>query len=67
MASGSSTAKQGRPTPMDMEWAQDGRTGELFVVQARPETVQARKRRDVLETYRLGEKGPLLLKKLHKL
>ncbi len=33
------TAKRGRPTPMDMEWAKDGRTGELFIVQARPETV----------------------------
>jgi pyruvate,water dikinase len=37
---------------MDMEWAKDGRTGDLFVVQARPETVQAFKRRDLLETYR---------------
>jgi pyruvate, water dikinase len=52
--------KQGRPTPMDMEWAKDGRTGELFVVQARPETVQAQRRRDVLETYCLGEKGRLV-------
>lgn len=30
-----------KPTPMDMEWAKDGITGELFIVQARPETVQA--------------------------
>ena len=29
--------------PMDMEWAKDGETGELFIVQARPETVQARR------------------------
>ena len=29
--------------PMDMEWAKDGETGELFVVQARPETVQSRR------------------------
>ena len=36
------SAKHGRPTPMDMEWAKDGLTGELFIVQARPETVQAR-------------------------
>ena len=28
-------------TPMDMEWAKDGRTGELFIVQARPETIHA--------------------------
>ncbi len=35
---------------MDMEWAKDGRTGELFIVQARPETVQSQKALDVLET-----------------
>ena len=33
--------KNKRWTPMDIEWAKDGRTGELFIVQARPETVQA--------------------------
>ncbi len=33
--------KYGKWTPMDMEWAKDGRTGELFIVQARPETVHA--------------------------
>jgi pyruvate,water dikinase len=53
-------AKRRQPTPMDMEWAKDGRSGELFIVQARPETVQALKRRDVLETYMLSERGPLL-------
>jgi pyruvate,water dikinase len=51
------SARRGQPTPMDMEWAKDGRTGELFIVQARPETVQALKGRSVLETYRLTEKG----------
>jgi pyruvate,water dikinase len=54
------SARRGRPTPMDMEWAKDGHTGDLFIVQARPETVQALKGRDVLETYRLTEKGRLL-------
>ena len=39
------STKRGCPTPMDMEWAKDGLTGELFIVQARPETVQARKAR----------------------
>ncbi len=53
--------KKERPTPMDMEWAKDGRTGELFIVQARPETVQAEKRLDVLEVYRLAEKGRRLV------
>jgi pyruvate,water dikinase len=49
--------RRGRPTPMDMEWAKDGRSGELFLLQARPETVQSRRARDVLETYRLKERG----------
>ena len=48
-------------TPMDMEWAKDGRTGELFVVQARPETVQSQKQFDTLEIYRLLEKGQRLV------
>ena len=55
------SAKRGRLTPMDMEWAKDGRTGELFIVQARPETVQSQKSRDVLETYRLEERGTVLV------
>jgi pyruvate,water dikinase len=55
------SAKRGRPTPMDMEWAKDGRTGELFIVQARPETVHSQKRRDVLEAYRLDERGEVLV------
>jgi pyruvate,water dikinase len=54
------SARRGRPTPMDLEWAKDGRTGELFIVQARPETVQSRKDRDVIETYRLGRRGAVL-------
>ncbi|HEX6770367.1 MAG TPA: phosphoenolpyruvate synthase, partial [Candidatus Binatia bacterium] len=47
-------------TPMDMEWAKDGRTGELFIVQARPETVHSQKNLDAMEVYRLKEKGPVL-------
>ncbi|MBD2153492.1 phosphoenolpyruvate synthase [Leptolyngbya sp. FACHB-16] len=43
----------GRPTPMDVEWAKDGQTGELFVVQARPETVQSQKQANVLRSYHL--------------
>jgi pyruvate,water dikinase len=54
-------AARGEPTPMDMEWAKDGRTGELFIVQARPETVQARRSREVLEVYHLSGKGRLLV------
>ncbi|MDH3717388.1 MAG: phosphoenolpyruvate synthase [Planctomycetota bacterium] len=52
---------RGRYTPMDMEWAKDGNTGELFIVQARPETVHSQKAVDVLETYHLKESGPLLV------
>ncbi len=51
----------GKDRPMDIEWAKDGITGELFVVQARPETVQSLRRGDVLETYVLEEQGKLLL------
>lgn len=55
------TAKRGHPMPMDIEWAKDGRTGELFIVQARPETVQAQKNRDVIQTFKLKERGKVLI------
>jgi pyruvate, water dikinase len=44
---------RGMPTPMDIEWAKDGITGELFIVQARPETVQSQKSTQILKTYHL--------------
>jgi pyruvate,water dikinase len=53
--------KAGRPCPMDLEWAKDGRTGELFIVQARPETVHSRKETGVLETCSLKERGTVIL------
>ncbi|WP_009633053.1 phosphoenolpyruvate synthase [Synechocystis sp. PCC 7509] len=43
-------------TPMDMEWAKDGITGELFIVQARPETVQSQKSQNILRSYHFTEK-----------
>ncbi|MCU0550582.1 MAG: phosphoenolpyruvate synthase [Leptolyngbya sp. Prado105] len=46
---------RGMPTPMDIEWAKDGITGELFIVQARPETVQSQKTHQILRSYRFGE------------
>ncbi len=55
------SAKKGQPSPMDMEWAKDGVTGELFIVQARPETVQSRKAPDTLESYHLTKQGPVLV------
>ncbi len=48
--------------PMDIEWAKDGITGELFIVQARPETVQSRKSPYVLKDYKLISKGNVLAK-----
>lgn len=45
---------------MDMEWAKDGETGELFIVQARPETVQSR-REPSIKTYRMVEKAPPII------
>jgi pyruvate,water dikinase len=47
--------------PMDIEWAKDGESGELFIVQARPETVQARREASVMKTFELKEKGELLV------
>ena len=55
------SARRGRPTPMDIEWAKDGETGELFILQARPETVQSRKDVDVIETFRLQHRGRVLV------
>ena len=46
--------------PMDIEWAKDGDTGELFVVQARPETVQTQRSAAVLVRYHIGHRGPVL-------
>ncbi|MBL9094965.1 MAG: phosphoenolpyruvate synthase [Planctomycetaceae bacterium] len=54
-------SKRGRTTPMDMEWAKDGKSGELFIVQARPETVHSQKRADVLETYHLRKRGTVVV------
>lgn len=44
-------------TPMDIEWAKDGETEELFIVQARPETVQSQKQKSQFKAYTLKEKG----------
>ena len=51
----------GHPTPMDIEWAKDGEDGELYIVQARPETVASRRQADAFETYALKGGGPLLV------
>lgn len=53
--------RKGSDCPMDMEWAKDGRTGELFIVQARPETVQSMKTGTTVERYRLKGHGETLI------
>jgi pyruvate,water dikinase len=48
-------------TPMDMEWAKDGETGELFIVQARPETIHGQNNGLTYTEYRLEKRGKILL------
>ncbi|WP_347331002.1 phosphoenolpyruvate synthase [Marinimicrobium locisalis] len=46
---------------MDIEWARDGETGQLYIVQARPETIESQKDRAVFSSYTLKEKGRVLV------
>ena len=55
------SSKRGSFCPMDMEWAKDGLTGELFIVQARPETVQSQRSSNSLQRYHLRGTGAKLL------
>jgi pyruvate,water dikinase len=49
---------RGQPTPMDIEWAKDGLSGDLFILQARPETVQSRRQQaTVLRSWHLDPEG----------
>ncbi|MGJ4995112.1 phosphoenolpyruvate synthase [Bradyrhizobium sp. HKCCYLS3077] len=52
--------KAGKPTPMDIEWAKDGRDGALYIIQARPETVASQRRPESIETYILKTAGKVL-------
>ena len=56
------SSRRGQPTPMDIEWAKDEPSGELFILQARPETVQSRQDGAVLRSWHLEPHGqqPLL-------
>jgi len=54
--------KRGKKTFMDMEWAKDGITGQLFMVQARPETVHSNKDKNKLKEYRVPNPGKILVK-----
>ena len=47
--------------PMDIEWAKDGVTGQLFILQARPETVQSRQNQGILQTYKLKQSSQPIL------
>lgn len=59
------SAWHGRPMPMDIEWAKDGITGDLFIVQARPETVHSRQdNTTTIASFRLSEKGDVLARGL---
>jgi pyruvate,water dikinase len=53
--------KAGKYRPMDLEWAKDGITGELFILQARPETVKSQQAQTVRETYTLTDRGRVLV------
>ena len=53
--------RAGKRMPMDMEWAKDGETGELFIVQARPETVHSIKDTAKLTSYEIKETGEVLV------
>ena len=46
--------------PMDIEWAKDGDTGKIYIVQARPETVKSRASATQIERFRLQQRGPVL-------
>jgi pyruvate, water dikinase len=56
------SARRAAYSPMDLEWAKDGDTGELFLLQARPETIHAREPATMLERHRLLESGEVLLR-----
>ncbi|MBI4806324.1 MAG: phosphoenolpyruvate synthase [Desulfovibrio sp.] len=56
------SAKAGAHKPMDIEWAKDGLTGELFIVQARPETVHSQKDANILRKFVLKQTGEVVAK-----
>jgi pyruvate,water dikinase len=55
------STRRGQPTPMDIEWAKDGETGELFILQARPETVESRRSASVRRSWQLEPHSAELL------
>ncbi len=55
------SALNGRPTPMDIEWAKDGIDGKLYIVQSRPETVASQRATDEIDIYALKKKGEIVV------
>lgn len=55
------TQKRGVSTPVDIEWAKDGKSNELYIVQARPETVHSQRKIGSIKEYHLKEKGKVLV------
>ena len=55
------SAKASRDMPMDIEWAKDGMDGEIYIVQARPETVASQRHPHIIETYEVRGKGSVLV------
>ena len=55
------TIEQHYQRPMDIEWAQDGNDGQIYIVQARPETVESRSSHSIIERYALKQTGTVLL------
>jgi pyruvate,water dikinase len=58
------STKHGEPTPMDIEFAKDGRAGSLYIVQARPETVHASKKGATLRSFELEKESEVLVEGL---
>jgi pyruvate,water dikinase len=54
--------KSGRPTPMDLEWARDGVSGQLFILQARPETVHSQASASTMDLFKLRGTGKILVR-----
>ncbi len=61
LASQAATIEQHYGRPMDIEWAQDGVDGNIYIVQSRPETVESRASATVIERYELKQSGKVLL------
>ena len=55
------STRAGKFMAMDIEWAKDGDSGELYILQARPETVHAQRAASILETYELIESGDVVV------